>query len=900
MDAPALCATCQRELPRDAVACPFDGTPAAAGQAVAPGAPAAAEVSPAAAPASHAETQENASASASSSETVSGPRPQPPPERVSEYGQAPAGPGAPEADPLIGVQLGEYVVQERIAGGGMGLVYRGVQPLIGKAVAIKVLRSDVIDNPVHVERLLAEARAVNAIRHRSIIDIFSFGRTPDGRHYVVMELLDGIALDAYLVEHGALAPHEALEIFNEVLAAMAAAHEAEVVHRDLKPSNIFLVRQPGGGRYVKVLDFGLAKRPDESGGSPKTIDGTIVGTPAYMAPEQIRGQEVSAKTDLYSFGVMAYETLTGHLPFAGTSVADFLTGHLSVAPFDPLALRPELPAPLAALLLRMLEKEPADRPTLADVRAELKRLGRALRSEVTVQAPLDGGRKPPAVSAEPPAPDAPSRTGPRPLRAAGEVTPPPRAPARSRAPALLEPEERSGVKPRARPPGPLEAEERSSVRRAKPPGSPEERPGMKPARPQAPVLEPEERSGVRPARAQAPVLAPEERSGVRAARAQAPVLEPEERSGVRAVRARPPVLGPEERSGVRASRPQVGASEPEARGAPKAVRPASEGSGPQRVLSAAVPAEEASLADTGAMSMDALAAALPKARPWGVIAVIGAAVLAALGAGVLHMPEMFGLGSARGPSAVRPVEVAPPPPEVADPRAGPPTGSPATSRRSPLKDPSVTPVLVAGTVSAVAPVKPSAPIASKDAGTVAAAAPATGAPAGQGSGAGAPAAAPAKGAPAVQASDTGATAAAPVKASPVAQAGHAGAPEASTPAKASAAAPAQEPLALNLTPSAAEATQAAPSSDASPKSAESAQRSPARSERKLDQRSLLRSISRFERELKSGSRLTESEQQEALEKLHGLRTAAGQVTGTDELRKISEGLENWKQFYLKR
>jgi serine/threonine-protein kinase len=282
-------------------------------------------------------------------------------------------------DPLIGARLGEYVVLERIGEGGMGIVYRGEQPLIGKQVAVKVLRAEVGEMSPHVERLLAEARAVNAIRHRGIIDIFSFGQTPDGRQYFVMEYLQGSALDAYIARHGLLPLPEVLRISDELLDALAAAHEAGVIHRDLKPNNIFLVRQPGGGTYVKVLDFGLAKQTSSShGDTPHTQQGIVMGTPEYMAPEQACALPVTPKTDLYSFGVMLFQMLTGQLPFVARSSMELLVQHITQPAVSPLGLRPELPPELAALVLKLLAKAPDERPAMAEVRAGLQRIARLL------------------------------------------------------------------------------------------------------------------------------------------------------------------------------------------------------------------------------------------------------------------------------------------------------------------------------------------------------------------------------------------------------------------------------------------------------------------------------------------------------------------------------------------
>ncbi|MBI3180687.1 MAG: serine/threonine protein kinase [Myxococcales bacterium] len=191
------------------------------------------------------------------------------------------------SDPLVGQQLGDYRVLAALGTGGMGIVYEGVQPVIGKSVAIKVLQWELAANPDEARRLLSEARVVNSIRHRGIVDIFGFGQLPDGRHYLVMELLEGSPFDKVLETNAPLDPIAALSALEEVLDALGAAHEAGVIHRDLKPSNIFLVTPPSGSAYVKLLDFGLAKQaPVGAKLTPQTRSDLVVGTPHYMAPSR--------------------------------------------------------------------------------------------------------------------------------------------------------------------------------------------------------------------------------------------------------------------------------------------------------------------------------------------------------------------------------------------------------------------------------------------------------------------------------------------------------------------------------------------------------------------------------------------------------------------------------------
>ncbi|WPB76060.1 protein kinase [Archangium violaceum] len=314
-------------------------------------------------------------------------------------------------DPLTGLKIGEYELRQRIGVGGMGLVYEGIQPLIGKRVAVKVLRPELAAAEEQVARLLAEARAVNAIRHRGIVDIFGFGQVPDGRQYIIMEYLEGVALDAHLTEKSRLPVPEALDILDEVLSALGAAHGAGVVHRDLKPSNIFLVKQPDGSRYVKLLDFGLAKMGLPTGRTAQTRTDMVVGTPEYMAPEQARGQPVGPMTDLYALGVVAFEMVTGRLPFVGTSPVDLLMKHVDARPPRPSEFVPELPAALDAFVLQMLTKDPEARPGSAE---QLRRQLQRLRDTLTQQA-----------QARPTAPEPTRRETPDALAPAEPVKPEP-------------------------------------------------------------------------------------------------------------------------------------------------------------------------------------------------------------------------------------------------------------------------------------------------------------------------------------------------------------------------------------------------------------------------------------------------------------------------------------------
>ncbi|WP_254380004.1 serine/threonine-protein kinase [Corallococcus exiguus] len=272
----------------------------------------------------------------------------------------------------MGAQLGEFVIQERIGAGGMGVVYRAVHPLIGKQVAIKVMRIEMVSQQ-QVQRLLVEARAVNAVRHPGIIDIFGFGTLPDERPYVIMELLQGRALSDFVRSKRPMDLESVVWVMDQMLSALGAAHRAGVVHRDLKPPNVFIVETPVTPAAVKLVDFGIAKLM-ESRDKPLTADDMVIGTPEFMAPEQIRGDTVGPATDLYAVGVLMFQLLTGMRPFQGESVK-VMFAHLEESPPLPSSRLPGLPHEVDALVLQLLAKHPASRPPSAEaVREQLKRI----------------------------------------------------------------------------------------------------------------------------------------------------------------------------------------------------------------------------------------------------------------------------------------------------------------------------------------------------------------------------------------------------------------------------------------------------------------------------------------------------------------------------------------------
>jgi serine/threonine-protein kinase len=276
------------------------------------------------------------------------------------------GPGAAavaaavDADALKpGTLCGAYVLKKELAAGGGGTVYEAYHRILGRRAAVKVLRRQLASSPQMVARFVQEARAVNMIRHPSIVDIFEFDDLPDGRPFYVMELLEGIDLRSILNERGRFPPGEALEILDPVCSALQAAHDLGIVHRDLKASNIFIANV-GGARVVKLLDFGIAKLlHPEAGEGGLTVVGTRLGTSYTMAPEQIRGDGVDARTDIYALGVVLFHLLTGQYPFRAETMTEIERQHLEAPPPRPSQAAPVAPA-LDAIVLRCMEKT-ADR-----------------------------------------------------------------------------------------------------------------------------------------------------------------------------------------------------------------------------------------------------------------------------------------------------------------------------------------------------------------------------------------------------------------------------------------------------------------------------------------------------------------------------------------------------------
>ncbi|HEY5949845.1 MAG TPA: serine/threonine-protein kinase [Kofleriaceae bacterium] len=262
----------------------------------------------------------------------------------------------------------EYEIEAKIGEGAMGTVYRAIHPAIGRHVAIKVMTPKLFDEPESVKRFVAEARAVAAIRHPGIVDVFGFGRLPDNRTYLVMEWLAGSSLAARL-QHSKLELEDACDMLRQIARALEAAHSKGIIHRDLKPENVFVHHIDDEKPQCKLLDFGLAKVTNkEDALVARTRTGQLLGTPLYMSPEQCKSKGVDHRTDIYALGCMAYEMLCGRVPFDADNVAELISAHLVSEPPKPTSLKPDLPPALDTLLLAMVAKNPDDRPTLAEVR----------------------------------------------------------------------------------------------------------------------------------------------------------------------------------------------------------------------------------------------------------------------------------------------------------------------------------------------------------------------------------------------------------------------------------------------------------------------------------------------------------------------------------------------------
>ena len=277
----------------------------------------------------------------------------------------------------VGTKLaGRYKICERIGVGGMSQVYRAEHTTITRQLAIKVLSGEFTRRPDVVVRFLQEARAASQVAHENVVEVTDFGETEDGRPFIVMEYLEGESLAATLLAEGPFSWGRTRGILLQILAALEAAHSRRVIHRDMKPGNCFRIRRHGTDDFIKVLDFGIAKVLREDGtGISLTAQGTVMGTPDYMSPEQCRGTKVDPRADLYALGVMAYEMLSGRLPFAAKHPVDVMHMHVfeEAPPIPEIAPDAEVPSAAMKVVKRAMAKEPDERFASAAAFAEAVR-----------------------------------------------------------------------------------------------------------------------------------------------------------------------------------------------------------------------------------------------------------------------------------------------------------------------------------------------------------------------------------------------------------------------------------------------------------------------------------------------------------------------------------------------
>ncbi len=302
-----------------------------------------------------------------------------------------------EEAPFVGQTLGgRYRVEAHLGEGAMGAVYLAEHVRIGRRDAIKLLNPDLADDEDAWARFTREARNASHINHPNVCTVYDFGETDEGLPFIAMEYVEGETLSDLMEREGPLPPERVLELAEQILDALSAAHDRGIVHRDLKPENIMLSRDEHGSDEddpgtVKVVDFGIAKAvQDEEGGQDITRQGFAVGTPRYVSPEQVSGGDLDQRSDLYALGIVLYEMLTGRLPFTGGGWREVMTKRLSEEPTPLGAAAPDLDVgvELERVIHRALSREPEDR--YEDAEAMRRALREAIRGEGKGTAALPG------------------------------------------------------------------------------------------------------------------------------------------------------------------------------------------------------------------------------------------------------------------------------------------------------------------------------------------------------------------------------------------------------------------------------------------------------------------------------------------------------------------------------
>ena len=293
-----------------------------------------------------------------------------------------------------GTLSGRYQTGERLGSGGMSNVYKATDRILERTVAVKILAEHLSDDERFVARFRREALAVARLIHPNIVQVYDSG-VDDGRHYIVMEYVAGRSGAQILQRHGPLDPEEAAEIGIQACAGLDYAHRRGIIHRDVKPGNLMVTGGPvgGGELVVKLTDFGIARAIEQT---RITQVGSVVGTAAYLAPEQVRGEEATPATDVYALGVVLYQFLTGRLPYEGSSLAELAVRQQNEKPLPPSTYNADVPAPLGAAVLRALAGDTRERYASADEFATGLQMG--LEGEdVTTIAPGGEGATPTRV-----------------------------------------------------------------------------------------------------------------------------------------------------------------------------------------------------------------------------------------------------------------------------------------------------------------------------------------------------------------------------------------------------------------------------------------------------------------------------------------------------------------------
>ena len=272
------------------------------------------------------------------------------------------------AEDLTGATLkARYRLIELLGAGGMGQVYEGVDETLDRKVAVKVLLRKLADDTRSRQRFLREAKAASKIQHPNVVQILDFGETPSGSVFYAMEHLEGRDLAAVLRHEGPLPWSRARHILLQIVKALGATHDRNIIHRDIKPANFFVLEARGHDDFIKLLDFGIAKFAADTAQDERSLAlsltgaGEVMGTAKYMAPEQAYGSSDDPRVDVYAVGVVAYEMLAGTVPFTGNSVFEILKKHVDEPPRPPRELNPAIPAAVEAIVLRALAKDQESR-----------------------------------------------------------------------------------------------------------------------------------------------------------------------------------------------------------------------------------------------------------------------------------------------------------------------------------------------------------------------------------------------------------------------------------------------------------------------------------------------------------------------------------------------------------